>query len=468
MEKNKLKAAIMSAWCLPLGVYATNGMNLEGYGAIARGMGGAAMAYDNGTAAMMNNPATLSLMRQNSQRLDLAIGFLGPRVNSEMSAMPGMSSDSSADAFWIMPAGMGWVQNQGPMSYGLGMFAIGGMGTEYENSFLGLGSGTVRSEVGVARIIAPFSYAINEKLALAATLDYSYAMMDIQMALDGQSLGAMISRGMGADVPAPGTVSGSMVDGMMSAIQGGMMPMPGRNDWARFDFSNDNRFTGKARGGGVAGKLGFVYQVDDNISIGATYHSKTAMEDLSAKNSTVSMNIAGQYIPMTGDIKLKDFQWPAVWALGAAYQMDKWLLAADIKSIRWADVMESFNVNFSAHNSASNGMFAGATMDSVLYQNWKDQTVFSLGASYRINPELTVRAGFNVANNPIPDDTLNFLFPAIVRNHINLGMSYDFGATQGIHFAINYAPEVSQTNSTTGITTSHSQYAWELMYSFKF
>ena len=31
--------------------YATNGMNVEGYGPIASGMGGASMAYDNGNAA---------------------------------------------------------------------------------------------------------------------------------------------------------------------------------------------------------------------------------------------------------------------------------------------------------------------------------------------------------------------------------------------------------------------------------
>ena len=37
-------------------------MNMEGYGPIATGMGGASMAYDNGTAAVINNPATLGLM----------------------------------------------------------------------------------------------------------------------------------------------------------------------------------------------------------------------------------------------------------------------------------------------------------------------------------------------------------------------------------------------------------------------
>ena len=61
--------------------YATNGMNMEGYGPIATGMGGASMAYDNGTAALMNNPATLGLMPQGN-RLDVAVGFLGPNVKA--------------------------------------------------------------------------------------------------------------------------------------------------------------------------------------------------------------------------------------------------------------------------------------------------------------------------------------------------------------------------------------------------
>jgi long-chain fatty acid transport protein len=56
--------------------FATNGMNVEGYGPIATGMGGASMAYDNGTAAMMNNPATLGLDADGS-RLDVARWFPG-------------------------------------------------------------------------------------------------------------------------------------------------------------------------------------------------------------------------------------------------------------------------------------------------------------------------------------------------------------------------------------------------------
>ena len=58
--KYLLPLATVVSFTIPVSAFATNGMNLEGYGPIAHGMGGASMAYDNGTAAIMNNPATLA------------------------------------------------------------------------------------------------------------------------------------------------------------------------------------------------------------------------------------------------------------------------------------------------------------------------------------------------------------------------------------------------------------------------
>ena len=89
--------------------YATNGMNLEGYGPIAAGMGGASMAYDNGNAAVMNNPATLGLMGQ-GDRLHVAVGFLGPDVSVSMGGGPVAESGGDAD---VMPA-IGWTKRAAP------------------------------------------------------------------------------------------------------------------------------------------------------------------------------------------------------------------------------------------------------------------------------------------------------------------------------------------------------------------
>ena len=104
---------------LPAVVYATNGMNLEGYGPVALGMGGASMAYDNGTAAVVNNPATIGLM-PDGHRADFALGVLGPNVTASNSVG---EVKSTADAFY-MPA-FGWVSKQGQLAYGVGLYAQG-------------------------------------------------------------------------------------------------------------------------------------------------------------------------------------------------------------------------------------------------------------------------------------------------------------------------------------------------------
>ena len=102
---------------LPAVVYATNGMNLEGYGPVALGMGGASMAYDNGSAAMMNNPATIGLMPDGS-RADFALGLLGPDVKATVGPMDAKSSGTA----YYMPA-LGWLSKQGDFAYGVGVFS---------------------------------------------------------------------------------------------------------------------------------------------------------------------------------------------------------------------------------------------------------------------------------------------------------------------------------------------------------
>lgn len=57
--RTALAGALMGLMALPAA--ATNGMNMEAYGAKAGGMGGASFAYDSGNSALMNNPATLGL-----------------------------------------------------------------------------------------------------------------------------------------------------------------------------------------------------------------------------------------------------------------------------------------------------------------------------------------------------------------------------------------------------------------------
>ena len=421
--------------------HATNGMNMEGYGPIATGMGGASFAYDNGTAAVMNNPATLSLM-ESKARLDLAIGFLSPDITTSAPGAP--DAKSSADMF-IMPA-FGYARKAGDLVYGIGVFAQGGMGTEYDaSSFLAFNSGDkVRSELGVGRLIIPFSYSVNKDFAIAASLDYVWATLDLKMALPGAQFGGLVTN----------------CTGPACAGLPGFAAAP----WVRLDFSGGGDMNGAAKGTGFAGKIGAVYKISPEFTVGATYHSKTSLSDLETDSSGASLSVAGAGLVGSGKIKVRDFQWPQTYGIGVAWNANKQLLvAADVKVIGWKSVMKDFKMTY----EGPIGGAPGNTVDFALPQNWKDQTVFELGAAYLFTPDFTGRIGVNIANNPIPDADMNYLFPAIIENSYTLGVGYAFSKASSIDFSLAYAPEVKQT-AGNGLTTTHSQMNEQIMYSYRF
>lgn len=484
--KHLLAAAISLAITSPA-AFATNGMNLEGYGPIATGMGGASMAYDNGTAAMMNNPATIGLAEEDGNRLDVAWGFLGPDVKS--SAM-GTTWDSKSNAF-NMPA-IGWTQKKDRLTIGAGAFAQGGMGTEYKATapgaaFMFVPNGThsmggsfttltdasastdaatiqgweEMSEVGVMRVLVPVSYEVDNKLNIGGSIDFVRATMDLKMVMTG----AMMADMMGAQ-----TIGTMSPDATMGAVLNGIVMGGGDIYGGQMDFADSNPYGGATEGTGFAGKIGFTYKVNDMVTVGGSYHSETSLGDLSGNatfnlavndaGNSLGMGAGDHIVPISGKVKVKDFQWPATMALGVSVKATPQLMVvADVKQMNWSSVMKDFKMSFDAG--------AMGSLDMKMYQNWKDQTAFQLGASYQVNNEFVVRVGANVANNPIPNSTLHYLFPAIVENHYTAGFGYEVTPADDINFSLTYAPEVSTTNDM-GLEIKHAQTNWQLMYSHSF
>ena len=468
---------------LSANVLATNGMNMEGYGPIAAAMGGASMAYDNGSAAMMNNPATIGLMDE-GDRLDLFFGFLGPDVKAEAG---GMSAKSDGTAYY-MPAA-GFLRKRGELTYGIGMYGQGGMGTEYgSSSFMSMGAGLEnRTELSVGRVIAPLSFNLNDRLTVGGSIDFVWAGLDLRMAMSEAQFADMAN----PMAQSNGTASGSLVNSFGAMYEpfggggGGGGGSISQLNYAYFDFSNGSRFSGKARGYGAAGKIGAAYKINDRLTLGASYHTETKLGDLETDKAVVRMNVNANFgagyqdydIPVSGKIKVKDFQWPSTYAIGAAFQAtDKLLLAADIKRISWADTMQDFRMVFTADATQSNplaGGFAEQELDANLYQRWDDQTVYQIGAAYQVNQQLTLRAGYNHADNPVPNSYLNALFPAIVEDHLTGGFGYGFNDEQSIDFSLQHALETSATNPGNGttipaVTSKHSQTSFQFIYSHRF
>lgn len=390
MQVKKVAATLAAVGlAAPGAALATNGMIMEGYGPVATGMGGASMAYDNGTAAMANNPATLGLMADGS-RVDVMLGFVGPDLSVPQSPM-GPLGASEADAFY-MPA-IGYARKQGKLAYGVGIYGQGGMGTEYANGDM--------AQVSVGRVIFPVAYAVNDRLNLGGSVDVVWAGMDLVANLD-----------------------------MNPATK-------------EIDFSDDSDFTGEAKGYSLAAKLGFTYKLADRWTGGGVYQTAGNLPDLK-----------------DGSYKVKGFDMPATVGLGLAWQAnDQLLLAADVKDVLWGDSMNTVTI------------YKDGAVAAPFQQDWDDQIVVALGLSYRFSKALTGRVGYNFGENPIPDDLVNYLWPAIMEDHYTAGFGYAFDPKSELNFALTVVPEVTVTGTgpmNTGFVIEHSQVNWQLMYSHRF
>jgi long-chain fatty acid transport protein len=462
LSRLSLFVAVVSAFAAAPALHATNGMNLEGYGPVATAMGGTSMAFDNGTAAVINNPATLALQGEGA-RLDLAIGMLGPDITA--TAPNGVRADSQANAFF-MPA-VGYTRRSGSIVYGLGIFGQGGMGCEYEpNSWRGLGFGLEnRTEVSVGRAILPVAWSVGDRLHFAGTLDFVWAGMDLKMAMTGAQFMDLIS------THQIGQASGTIVQSFGQIMQ--QMPAGTSVDYAYFNFSNGNPFTGEAQGYGWAAKLGMVYEASDDITLGFTYHAKTHLSDLKAPGNSIAfqMNVPGMgAMPQTlaGDITVKNFEWPAMFGAGIAWHVNpKWLLTADVRQVFWSDVMKDFNLRFVASGATGNGPFAGQSLDATLYQDWDDQTAFMVGAAWKATDTFTVRFGGNYGSDPIPDRYLNCLFPATVEKHLTAGCGWQLSERSTLDLSITKGFEHSVVNGG-GVTVKHSQLNAQVLYGIRF
>lgn len=440
---HRLHALPLAALLATLPAWATNGMNMEGYGPVSTGMGGASQAMDHGAAAMAQNPATLALGGPGA-RLDLAIGVLGPDVRSRMDPFPSAKSGGTS---YVMPA-LGYVRRSGDLTYGLGMFAQGGMGTEYgANSFLAAGSGErVRSELGVGRVMLPLAWNVTPDFAVGATLDFMWAGLDLRLAALASDLGGLVTGG-----------SGNLAMGLQQ-----MLPTLPAGTWARIDYSDNSDFTGKANSTGWAGKLGMVWRTSPTFTLGASYQLESSLGDMKTGSEGAALTIQGLgAIP--GRITVVDFQWPSMAAVGFAWQATPTvLLAADLKRIGWKSVMKDFRMRFDSVAAPFDG-----SVSFALPQNWKDQSVTNLGVAWQATPALTLRAGLNLASNPIPEAYVNPLFPATVEKHYTAGLGYRFSAAGEINASLTVAP-TSTVTTGQGVIVEHSQTNVQLMYSHRF
>ena len=185
------------------------------------------------------------------------------------------------------------------------------------------------------------------------------------------------------------------------------------------DFNIPNAGYDTSWGGGM--RVGWTWQANEKLKLGATYQTRLMMTEFD------------KYAGLFADAG--DFDIPSNFAVGLAYKVDPavtWVF--DIGRILYSEVNAVGNLgNASGAFGAADGPGFG----------WRNVTVIKTGFSWDVNPDLTLRVGYNHVTQPIPESEtfFNQLAPGVVRHHATAGATWKWTADTEISFFYAHAFE---------------------------
>jgi len=388
--------------------FATNGYFSHGNGMVAKGMGGAATAMTKDSFGGANNPATMVWV---GNRYDAGVDAFSPvRAASATTGSTVTSSDN--ELFAVPEFGYNQMMND-KMSLGVTVYGNGGMNTDYATTggYNMLGGTTALGVDLMQLIVAPtVSYKVNESTSVGFSPLLGYQRFE------AYGLGAFANYS-----SSPANLTNNGVDDAT----------------------------------GFGARVGFLTKLNSQVSLGAAYSSK------------VNMSKFDKYKGLFAE--QGDFDLPANWNVGATFQPnDQLTVALDFQRIEYSGVKAVANSSGVLLTGGRLGADAGPGF------GWSDMDIVKLGVEYKYSPTMTLRAGYSHTDAPMTgaDVTFNILAPAVIEDHITLGMTYAMDKDSNLTVSYAHALENTITgNYLLGAGTGNikmSQNSIGIAYSKKF
>ncbi len=376
---------------------ASNGLNQIGFGAESIGMAGADLAVARDTSALNTNPAGLTRIKTSRLDLGFAVADTGNIRHRDV-----FGNDTKNANQYPRLGNIGYARRlQGyPLTVGLGVFAQGGAGNAYNNLNTAFGT---RDDLSilfrVARITPGLAWQVNDRLSVGASVVGTYADLEQDFF--------------------PDTSFANPVDPSLSFFG--------------FRLRRMNDFSA-----GI--KLGLMYTFNDWLTLGAAYNNKV---DINLKGRmTVDLSALGLGKVTYRNAVAKGIDQPQELGVGAAIQAtDRLLVSLEMSWINWSEAVNR-GVTRASHPDNPG---APSTLGNTLNYNWRDQYVLAVGAAYQWNARTLLRAGYNYARNPIPNDNLNPLLNIIDKQHLTLGFGYTLDASWQVDGALEWSVRNDET-----------------------
>lgn len=158
--------------------------------------------------------------------------------------------------------------------------------------------------------------------------------------------------------------------------------------------------------------IGATYKAMEGLCIGLSYRIPTEVEVSGDVTEPGSPKATGKAkIPMPGNVQL-----------GVSYQaMPELLVEADVQYVQWS-AYKGIDVTVN-----------GVTQDDP--SKWDDSQILRAGAEYKLDEEITLRAGLIIDLSPQPPRQTTLTLPDSYRQDISIGGSYKIDENLSIHAA---------------------------------
>ena len=362
-----------------------NGIALNEQSASSAGTayaGRSSSALDAST--IFGNPAGLTKLKRTEISGGAAVISVSDDISNAQSSAPGTNKGDSVP-LGVVP----FVYMSTPLddrfSIGLGLYAPSGLINDYENSFQGRYHG---------------SYSTTKEVTLQPTIAYRIN--------DYVSIGG-----------------GPTINRFTAKL---------KNDLATGALNNgqDTEVTIKGDDTALGYNLGILFNLSEATSWGINYHSKV---DYHLEGHT---EVAGSpsVIPLDGNYKSKiDITMPESVDTSITHHFNnRWTGYLGTTWKRWSRI-EKVETNNSGLSPLGEAAGLGRMTEEM---NWRDTWSAAVGASYQLNQQWLLRAGYAYDPSPIRNADRSVRIPVGNRQAVTIGGAYSPNADLTIDFAYGY------------------------------
>ena len=399
-------------------IFATNGYFSHGYSTEGKALAGAEVAIPLDTFSAVTNPALISFVDDGFQ---IGLGFFMPyreyTVTGDPSGISGtfplepQTVESDTNLF-VMPK-IGYKFNlKNKIDISINIYGNGGMNTNYNEAVY---NGEKPTGVDLAQLFSDFT--VSKKIGQNHSVGISGILGYQRFSAEGLQAFVGFSRN--------------------------------SNDLTNNDYDNSL---------GFGARIGYFGGLSRLFKIGLSYQTKILMNEFDKYSGLFA--------------EKGDFDIPANLNAGFSSElMNNFVVSFNYQKIFYSDIKSIAN-NFDPADFYS-GTLLGDEGGAGF--GWDDMDIYKIGMKLKLNNNWSLLSGFSYGKQPIGENDvmLNILAPAVIENHITLGInkklennnSFSFSISHGLSSSVSgYNPmEIPEQQK---IEIKMHQWDFEIGYSF--